>query len=174
MITIYVLKCTNNKYYIGKTMNDLIKRFNTHKKGQGAVWTRKYRPIEILESYKNCDHFDEDKYTKIYMDKYGIENVRGGSYTKINLDNSTINFLKKELLSIHDKCYGCGSKNHFIKECPKIYKNDDSTSSSDDTETTLSDDTYSNCSNDTETTLSDDTYSNSSCDSYNSYYNLSS
>ena len=119
MVTIYVLKCTNNKYYIGKTMNDLIKRFNTHKKGQGAVWTRKYRPIKILESYKNCDHFDEDKYTKIYMDKYGIENVRGGSYTKINLDNSTINFLKKELSSIHDKCYGCGSKNHFAKDCTK-------------------------------------------------------
>ena len=164
MITIYVLKCTNNKYYIGKTMNDISKRFNTHQKGHGAVWTRKYRPIKILESHKNCDHFDEDKYTKIYMDKYGIENVRGGSYTKINLDNSTINFLKKELSSIHDKCYGCGSKSHFIKECPKIYKNNDSTSSSDDTESTISNDTYS----------TDDTYSNSSCDSYNSYYNLSS
>jgi predicted GIY-YIG superfamily endonuclease len=31
MITIYVLKCVNNKYYVGKTFNDHIKRFNIHK-----------------------------------------------------------------------------------------------------------------------------------------------
>ena len=37
-----------------------------------------------------------------------------------NLDNNTIRFLNRELLSIHDKCYGCGGKGHFIKNCPKI------------------------------------------------------
>ena len=105
MITIYVLKCSNNKYYVGKTLTDVDKRFNTHKKGQGAIWTRKYRPIEILNVYKNCDHFDEDKYTKMYMDKYGIENVRGGSYTKVKLNDDVIKFLEKELSSIHDKCF---------------------------------------------------------------------
>ena len=31
MITIYVLKCSNNKYYVGKTLTDVDKRFNTHK-----------------------------------------------------------------------------------------------------------------------------------------------
>ena len=31
MITIYVLKCSN-KYYVGKTLADVDKRFNTHKK----------------------------------------------------------------------------------------------------------------------------------------------
>ena len=55
MITIYVLKCSNNKYYIGKTLSDVNKRFNIHKKGQGAIWTRKHRPVEILNVYKNCE-----------------------------------------------------------------------------------------------------------------------
>jgi hypothetical protein len=121
MLTIYVLRCTNNKYYIGKTLTNVNKRFRIHIKGNGAVWTKKYKPIEILKTYKNCDKFDEDKYTKIYMDKYGIDNVRGGSYTKINLDNDVIKFLEKELSSTYDKCYGCNSRTHFIKNCPKIY-----------------------------------------------------
>jgi hypothetical protein len=166
MITIYVLKCSNNKYYIGKTLSEVNKRFNIHKKGQGAIWTRKHRPVEILNVYKNCDHFDEDKYTKIYMDKYGIENVRGGSYTKVKLDDDVIKFLKKELSSIHDKCYGCGSKKHFIKTCPKIYTNLDS-NSDDDVSSSSSD------SNDSES--NSDYYSDSdtsSCSSSNSYYDI--
>ena len=122
MVAIYILKCINDKYYIGKT-NDCVKyRFKKHKKGRGAIWTKKYIPVEILKVYNNCDNFDEDKYTKIYMDKYGIDNVRGGSYTKLKLNNNTIEFLQKELLSIHDKCYGCGEKGHFIRDCIK-YKN---------------------------------------------------
>ena len=172
MITIYVLKCSNNKYYIGKTLSDVNKRFNIHKKGQGAIWTRKHRPVEILNVYKNCDHFDEDKYTKIYMDKYGIENVRGGSYTKVKLDNDVIKFLKKELSSIHDKCYGCGSKKHFIKTCPKIYRNLD-TNSDEDISTSSSSSESSYNSDDSEN--NSDYYSDSdisSCSSSNSYYNI--
>jgi hypothetical protein len=172
MITIYVLKCSNNKYYIGKTLSDVNKRFNIHKKGQGAIWTRKHRPVEILNVYKNCDHFDEDKYTKIYMDKYGIENVRGGSYTKIKLDDDVIKFLEKELSSIHDKCYGCGSKKHFIKTCPKIYTNLDS-NSDDDVSSSSSNSSSSYNSNDSES--NSDYYSDSdmsSCSSSNSYYDI--
>ena len=129
MVKIYILKCEENKYYIGKTHKNVLYRFKKHQNGYGAIWTKKYKPIKILEIYLNCDNFDEDKYTKIYMDKYGIDNVRGGSYTKINLSNSTIKFLQKELLSIHDKCYGCGKKGHFYKSCKKYsnkikYNND--------------------------------------------------
>jgi predicted GIY-YIG superfamily endonuclease len=124
MITIYVLKCVNNKYYVGKTFNDHIKRFNIHKKGKGAIWTKKYLPIEIINFYKNCDRFDEDKYTKTYMDKYGIDNVRGGSYTQVKLNSNTIHFLKKELLSTQDKCYGCGGNDHFYKGCSNKNKYD--------------------------------------------------
>ena len=55
------------------------------------------------------------------MDKYGIDNVRGGSYTKITLDEDVIKFLKKELSSIHDKCYGLDQQNILLRFCSKEY-----------------------------------------------------
>lgn len=80
-INIYVLKLKNNKYYVGKTKS-LINRMEDHLSGDGSAWTRKYKPISVEEFKKDCDDFDEDKYTKIYMGKYGIENVRGGHIPK--------------------------------------------------------------------------------------------
>ena len=46
----------------------------------GSAWTKKYKPIRLVKLIPNCDKYDEDKYTKKYMGKYGINNVRGGAY----------------------------------------------------------------------------------------------
>ena len=54
-------------------------------------------PIKIIETITNCDNFDEDKYVKIYASKYGIDNVRDGSYSKIYLDNDHKKLLNNEL-----------------------------------------------------------------------------
>ncbi len=89
MVYIYVLKCQQNKYYVGKTNNPNV-RLESHGTTEGSAWTKKYKPIKVMELIKNCDDYDEDKYTKMYMDKYGIENVRGGSFVSIKLDDSTI------------------------------------------------------------------------------------
>ena len=34
----------------------------------------------------DCDKYDEDKYTRKYMDDYGLDNVRGGSFSTEYLD----------------------------------------------------------------------------------------
>jgi hypothetical protein len=114
---LYVLKLEQSKFYIGKTNKDVAKRFDEHIRGYGAVWTRLYKPIKLLEQIDNVDKFDEDKYTKIYMDKFGIDNVRGGSYTKIKLDDEEIKLIKKELMTANDLCFKCGSKGHFLSNC---------------------------------------------------------
>jgi len=124
MVYIYILKLENNKYYIGKTDNPEI-RLNSHFNLNGSEWTKKYKPIEIIQIIPNCDNYDEDKYTKIYMDKFGIDNVRGGSYVKLELDTNTIKFLEKESIGTNDKCFNCGIKGHFAKDCKNSNKYND-------------------------------------------------
>jgi predicted GIY-YIG superfamily endonuclease len=113
---IYILELKSNKYYIGKTQN-VENRFQQHINGKGSSWTKKYKPISILKFFKNTSNFDEDKYVKEYMAKYGIENVRGGSYSKIDLDYSSYITLQKELWHSKNLCTRCGRNNHFVKNC---------------------------------------------------------
>lgn len=119
---IYILKCVKNKYYVGKTVKNIEIRYKEHLKGYGASWTKIYKPLNIIESIDNIDNFDEDKYTKIYMNKYGIDNVRGGSYSNIILEDYQLKALNKELLTANNKCFNCGETTHYISNCPYLKK----------------------------------------------------
>lgn len=116
-IKLYVLKLQNNKYYIGTTERTVHERFKEHCSGKGSEWTKLYEPIEIVEEMANPDAYDEDKITKKYMDNHGINNVRGGSYTEINLPDYQIKSLEKELCTSHNKCYRCLRIGHFANNC---------------------------------------------------------
>ena len=123
MNTIYVLLCEQNKYYIGKTKRPLQKRIKEHFSNDGSEWTKKYKPIKIIQQIPNADDFDEDKYTKIYMKKYGIDNVRGGSYTQIDLSDYILT-LEKELCNASNLCFRCNRPGHFIQDCYAFTKSD--------------------------------------------------
>lgn len=113
---VYVLACEKGKYYVGKTHN-LDFRLLDHFDQNGSAWTKKYPPINVLELIHNCDIYDEDKYTLMYMDKYGIDNVRGGSYTSVVLDSSTKQHLTKISHSANNRCFTCGELGHFSNKC---------------------------------------------------------
>ena len=78
MVYIYILRCTDDKWYVGKTTK-LEKRILFHFRKNGSEWTKKHVPIEVDQVIPGCDDFDVDKYTLQTMSKYGIDNVRGGS-----------------------------------------------------------------------------------------------
>jgi hypothetical protein len=113
---IYILKLKNNKYYVGKS-NDPQKRFMEHMSGNGSTFTKKYKPISIEKIIPNASKYDEDKWVKIYMEQYGIENVRGGAYSSIDLDSDQECMLANEIISANDLCKRCGRPGHFIKSC---------------------------------------------------------
>ena len=113
MAKIYVLKLEQGKYYVGKT-NDVDRRFFQHMQGQGSSWTQKFEPVRIIETKEDATVWDEDVYVKKYMQQYGIDNVRGGSYSQVELSETQIQMLQQELRTASDACFECGSHDHFV------------------------------------------------------------
>lgn len=115
---IYILACEEGKYYVGIT-TDIEKRFDEHNTGHGALWTRKYKPLYIFDIIDSDDLFDEIKYTCIMMQKYGIENVRGGCFVSIKLPIEDTLVITKIIRSLTNKCFTCGEE-HFSLRCTVV------------------------------------------------------
>jgi|LakMenE01Jun11ns_1017448.scaffolds.fasta_scaffold9934240_2 predicted GIY-YIG superfamily endonuclease len=113
---IYVLALENNKYYVGKTCN-LARRLDEHNNGNGAAWTKLYKPMKCLVTHVSSSRFDESAVTKEWMLTKGIDNVRGGAYSQVHLSKTTQSCLLQELWDAEDKCRKCGSSSHFAALC---------------------------------------------------------
>ena len=78
-LCVYVLLLKNAHFYVGITDN-LKKRLSQHFRGNGAVWTKKYEPVKVLDVIQNASLLIETKVTREYMNRYGKDRVRGGKY----------------------------------------------------------------------------------------------
>lgn len=89
---LYALELEEGRYYVGMTSYaDAQKRFNQHAGNKsGAMWTKKYRPIRIIETRKlgvvrqSEAARAENDMTLEYMKKYGTAIVRGGDMCSLN------------------------------------------------------------------------------------------
>lgn len=116
MEQLYILQCNSGKYYVGKT-TDVIRRFEQHKTGNGCAWTKKYKPIRMIECRGVTSDHDENNVTKDMMKKYGIENVRGGTFCQIVLPETVVSVLQMEFRGTSDTCYKCNLAGHLAKNC---------------------------------------------------------
>lgn len=134
MPIIYILLCHGDRYYIGRTNQKSLNKPLDYFANNGSEWTKLYKPLKIVEKIPNAFDFDDDKYTKIYMRRFGIDKVRGGSYSQLELSKETILELQEEFDHLQnslssdseeysyeeeqdDHCYRCGRQGHLEYEC---------------------------------------------------------
>ena len=111
---IYVLKLADNNYYVGRT-NDFENCLKQHIEGSGSEWTKIYRFIDIYETHNSNDSFLEDMIVKKMMYRFGIDRVRGGSYSEVHLSLDKIRLIRNEIRAA--KCFICANE-HLAKDCP--------------------------------------------------------
>ena len=120
---LYVLKLNTDKYYIGKSEN-VKTRIESHFIGEGSVWTKLYKPLELVETIETENPYDEDALTLLYMEKYGIDNVRGGQWCQISLSSEQKKYIHSSFTAGQDRCYKCNNTGHFSRNCKNIFKGD--------------------------------------------------
>ena len=123
---IYKLNLENGKKYIGKTI-DIDRRMDQHFSGKGSKVTQKFKPIDC-EIVDVCNGFFsselEQDHTNKNINKFGYENVRGGSYTNSKTLKATP---KKKIVT----CYKCGKEGHYANRCYSKNNNFDSSEEED-------------------------------------------
>ena len=116
MTNIYILRLAGGNYYVGKSA-DPMARYEKHLTGRGSAWTCAHRPVAVERIIRGASAFDEDRYTKEYMAKYGIDKVRGGTYVSLSLSVAQRTALQQEIRGATDSCTKCGNKGHFAANC---------------------------------------------------------
>ena len=73
------MKLEHGCYYVGWTTN-IRNRLRQHWQGKGAKWTQLHKPLDLVlvrEGNKDI----ENKVTKVMIERYGKERVRGGYFS---------------------------------------------------------------------------------------------
>ena len=109
-LNIFLLKLENNKFYVNLSYDIIINN-----------WLIKHKVINVIKIIPECDNYHLDIYTIMYMSEYGINNVRGGRFINIKLNNIDLIFINKFINNIINKCYICGDTNHLADKCNQDY-----------------------------------------------------
>jgi predicted GIY-YIG superfamily endonuclease len=91
---IYVLKLVDDRYYIGRSQN-IVQRIEDHFSGNGSIYTKRYKPLNVVEIVEEKTIDDEKNKTIEYIEKYTWEKVRGYTWCRVeyktpfNISNAT-------------------------------------------------------------------------------------
>lgn len=105
---IYCLKLESNKYFLhvsecgcsqnNKSDEDILLNAEIY-----YSYLQKYKPISIIKKIKIENIIEVDSHVKQYMMEYGIDNVRGGSYSEEKICDSNVSHELQHYNRHHDK-----------------------------------------------------------------------
>lgn len=113
--TVYVLELADGKFYVGKS-NDVQRRYDEHVRGAASEWTKIHKAVGIVETRENAS---EDTVVLEYMKMKGIENVRGGAFSQIDI-SAHVPTIESLIRSRDDSCFKCGKSGHFAADCEVV------------------------------------------------------
>lgn len=100
---IYVLRLLGGRKFVGMS-DDPAKALVMHKEGGQSAWTDRYRPEGLLQIQRNIPTDKLDTYVIRYMIQYGIENVRGGSWSTVRLTETEQRTIRKRIAQERHEC----------------------------------------------------------------------
>lgn len=103
---IYVLKLVEDRYYVGRTIN-IFRRIQEHFTDGGSIYTKKYKPLKVVEVEEETTTDDERKMTFKYVEKYGWGKVRGSYWCSLEIPKPDIERNKKPKLKKFKKLVQC-------------------------------------------------------------------
>lgn len=84
VFSIYAIKLTHNKFFVGSTTNiNFSLKYIFKKQKKKEKWLQIYKPLYVDKIFETNDISDEYKMLMRYIDKYGPDNVWGPTYDSI-------------------------------------------------------------------------------------------
>lgn len=119
-LVVYVLRCEGGRFYVGSCGEHRVhQRFAEHCDGTASAFTSSFLPVDVLEVLPaERGVYDEDAKVLEYMKAYGVDNVRGGTFSRLVLPEHQLRTLRDQLTHGEGSCFSCGSRWHFADRCP--------------------------------------------------------
>ena len=114
-MSVYVLLLKNNKIYVGFS-NNVQKRIKDHFIAEGCEWTKQNKPLRIIKIIPG-DQIDEEIQTFNYMRMFEVNNVRGGSYSKVLMTEFEQEKAIQQICHFKNLCYKCNMSGHYSSSC---------------------------------------------------------
>lgn len=114
-MSIYVLRLERSKFWVGYS-NDPVRRLKQFLNMN--EWVAHYEPESIYKVIP-ARKYRLDTEVKEMMVEFGIDNVRGGSWSESILPNAVLQTLRSELFGDSDIiCFMCRKVGHYVQDCP--------------------------------------------------------